>query len=154
MRGAVRYVVFLCASLALNGCGHDPFSPTEAVELAQARARWAGAGLTDYQFDIRVGCFCIHSRIIFTRLEVRAGAVVSATPLGEPHGGSEIPLSAWPTVADAFATIDAAAGGSDYRDIQASYDEVLGYPKRVNLQCEADILDCGLTYELENLQPR
>lgn len=151
MRSVRRYVLGLCGGIALHACGDGPFGPSETVELAHARARWAAAGLNDYRVDIRAACFCTEARLTFTRLELRGGAVVTGTPLGKPLGG-EVPLSAWPTVVDVFATIGTASGG-DYRDIEVRYDEVLGYPKRVSLRCETNVLDCGLTYELENLHP-
>jgi hypothetical protein len=45
----------------------------EERELAQAESRWDGAGLLDYQVEVRLGCFCEAALPVFTRLEVRAG---------------------------------------------------------------------------------
>ena len=47
----------------------------------------------------------------------------------------------------------AADNGDVYSAVETEYDPDLGYPKRVNLQCHPNILDCGLSYELRNLEP-
>ncbi|HWN18054.1 MAG TPA: DUF6174 domain-containing protein [Gemmatimonadales bacterium] len=136
----------------LVGCS-DPFGSGEERELERAQARWSAAGLQDYQVDVRLGCFCQASLPVFTRLTVQAGQVVAADPLTPTPGAEGIPPEAWPTVPGVFGLIESASHQSDYTEIEAQYDATLGYPTRVKLRCEEDVLDCGALYELQNLTP-
>jgi Family of unknown function (DUF6174) len=141
------------ASLSLLMACSDPFGSDEERELERAQGRWSAAALQDYQVDIRLGCFCQASLPVFTRLTVQAGQVVAADPLTPTPGGEGIPLEAWPTVPGVFGLIEGASHQSEYTEIEAQYDATLGYPTRVELRCEEDVLDCGALYELQNLTP-
>ncbi|MEA2724088.1 MAG: hypothetical protein QOH59_1859 [Gemmatimonadales bacterium] len=107
----------------------------------------------DYQVDVRLGCFCQASLPVFSRLTVLAGQVVAAEPLTPTPEAEGIPLDAWPTVPEVFALIESASNQSHYTEIEAQYDATLGYPTRLELRCEEDVLDCGALYELQNLTP-
>ena len=129
----------------------DAFDSGEERELEQAQARWNGAGLLDYQVEVRLGCFCQAALQGFSRLTVQAGQVVAADPLTPTPGAEDIPLDAWPTVPEVFELIEGASHQSNYTEIEAQYDRTLGYPTRLALRCKADVLDCGALYELQNL---
>jgi hypothetical protein len=152
MRGPARIGWVLLASLSVLVSCSDPFDSGEEKELEQARARWANAGLLDYQVEVRLSCFCQAALPVFSRLEVRAGQVVAAAPLA-PTPADDIPLDAWPTVPELFESIESASRQSVYTEIEAQYDSTLGYPTRLELRCKADVLDCGATYELQALTP-
>jgi hypothetical protein len=136
---------------ALLSCGNDPFSATEERQLVAARARWDTAALQDYQVEVRLGCFCEGAVPFFTRITVQGGQVVAAEPLGSSPGIENIPLSAWPTVPEVFGWVEGAADQSSYERIEVRFDSELGYPQRVELECQRDLLDCGAVYELQNL---
>jgi hypothetical protein len=148
-RAVIRGVLF--ASLVVLVSCSDAFDSGEERALEQARARWTSAGLLDYQVEVRLGCFCQAALPVFSRLDVRAGEVAAAEPLTPTTGPEDIPLDAWPTVPDVFELIESASHQSDYTEIEAQYDPTLGYPTRFELRCKADVLDCGATYELQNL---
>jgi Family of unknown function (DUF6174) len=86
MRGPARIGWVLLASLSVLLSCSDPFDSGEEKELEQARARWANAGLLDYQVEVRLSCFCQAALPVFSRLEVRAGQVVAAVPLAPTAG--------------------------------------------------------------------
>ena len=152
MRGPAGIGSVLLASLSVLVSCSDPFDSGEEKELEQAQARWADAGPFDYQVEVRLSCFCQAALPVFSRLEVRAGQVVAATPLA-PTPGDVIPLDAWPTVPEVFESIESASRQSVYTEIEAQYEPSLGYPTRLELRCKADVLDCGGTYELQNITP-
>jgi hypothetical protein len=138
---------------SLYGCGSGPFSAGDERALAEAQARWAAAGLVDYRVEVRTICFCVSALPVFTALDVRDGVVITAVPLESGHDDN-IPLTAWPTVAEAFDVIERAAqNDAVYTEVEVEYDAEMGYPRSVDLTCRPDILDCGLTYELRNLEP-
>jgi hypothetical protein len=152
MRAPAHLGWALLAGLSvLMGCS-DAFDSAEERELA-AQARWDDAGLLDYQVEVRLSCFCQAALPIFTRLHVRAGQVVATEPVAASPGSEEIPLEAWPTVPEVFELIESASHQSIYTEIEAQYDPTLGYPTSVELRCKAEVLDCGATYDLQNLAP-
>jgi hypothetical protein len=118
----------LCAVIA---CGSGPLGTGDKLALAEAEERWSAAGISDYRVEVRVSCFCIHAFPGFTALEVRDGQVVAARAVDPDPDVEDIPLDVWPTVPAAFETIERAA----------------------DLECHPNILDCGLSYELRNLEP-
>ena len=136
----------------MAGCS-DAFDSGEERELEQARTRWNGAGFQDYRVEVRLGCFCQAALQDFSRLTVQAGQVVAVDPLTPTPGAEDIPLDAWPTVPEVFELIESASRQSEYTEVEAQYDPILGYPTRLQLRCEADVLDCGALYELQNLSP-
>lgn len=150
-RRRVYGFVMLCA---VTACGSGPLGTGDKLALAEAEERWSAAGISDYRVEVRVGCFCIHALPGFTELEVRDGQVVAAQAVDPDPDVEGIPLDLWPTVPAAFETIERAADNGDvYSSVETEYDPDLGYPRRVNLQCHPNILDCGLSYELRNLEP-
>ncbi len=52
-----------------------------------------------------------------------------------------------------FTTIAEADRDDILEDVTATYDAVLGYPRTIALRCTPAVADCGITYELRNLQP-
>jgi hypothetical protein len=127
-RRRVYGLVMLCAVIA---CGSGPLGTGDKLALAEAEERWSAAGISDYRVEVRVSCFCIHAFPGFTALEVRDGQVVAARAVDPDPDVEDIPLDVWPTVPAAFETIERAA----------------------DLECHPNILDCGLSYELRNLEP-
>jgi hypothetical protein len=141
------------AALGVMVSCSDAFDSGEERELEQAQARWNGAGLQEYQVEVRLGCFCQAALPDISLLTVQAGQVVAVDPLVPTPGAEDIPLDAWPTVPDVFELIESASNQSDYTEVEAQYDPTLGYPTRLELRCETDVLDCGALYELQNLTP-
>ncbi len=143
-----RRIVYLVLALTAAGCS-DPFALVERQELSAARTRWERAGLSHYRMEVRVGCFCPEALPEFIVIEVRDGAVVAA----EVDPSFEIPLDAWPTVSEAFTTLERAAASDTYSAVEAEYDPELGYPTHLRLSCPPDHLDCGYSLHLRNLEP-
>jgi Family of unknown function (DUF6174) len=130
---------------AVSACSEGPFGARDGRDLAEATARWAGAGVGDYRVEVRTSCFCITAVAEFTELEVRDGQVVRARSLGSEPSNEEIPLDAWPTVAGAFELVENAARDDEvYSEIAVEYDPLLGYPRVVTLTCHPELVDCGL----------
>ena len=101
------------------------------TDIEAAKARWATAQLTDYGYT---WTFAGEDRTLSYKVN-RKGAAATVTP----QGGSPAPESiayAAPRIEDTFALIDAvlAQGGT----VKATYDDKLGYPKRVELVPHGD----------------
>src|SRR5512134_2578390 len=149
--------VALLTLTALSGCA-DPFSPGEALALAEAEARWQAARPSAYSFELRISCvLCSNSLQVFTTLEIRADTVAAATPIDPPAQLPTVPLREWLTVPQLFARLheiaNSANAGGRVEDVSASYDPHYGYPIRISVRCSGNITDCGELTEARNLQP-
>jgi hypothetical protein len=148
----MRTAALFALSLALAGCS-DSFGLGDTIALAAARHRWQEAGITEYQVDIRVTCFCLPSG--WYRIQVQDNQVVSAVSLPGPSLPPTPPLDAFSTVDEVFDQIQIQVQGGDGNAmlVDATYDDRLGYPHKVTVTCRERIPDCGVTYEIKNLDP-
>lgn len=98
----------------------DPI-PGGAEGLDEARARWEGSGIDDYETTYRDVCFCPETEVAVT---VRDGAVVDVAYTMDPGMGGE-PQGL--TVEDLFDEIQGAVD-EDAVEIRATYDTDTGRP--------------------------
>jgi hypothetical protein len=143
------------AILVLAGCNGDPTGVSH-FDLAVARDKWNRAGIEDYQVEFSFqGPF--NTPRGFTRLQVRQGQVVSAQ-ISDTLYQFTPPLDSWPTVPDVFDLIAVNLEhhpGSMEMAVDATFDENLGYPRRVTITCVPVIPDCGPSiYEFRKLKPQ
>lgn len=99
-------------------------------DIQSARARWATAQLTDYAYTWK---FDGAKDLVYK--VARKGGTDTVTPQGgTPAAGSV--SHATPSVEDTFALIEAVLdqGGT----VKATYDDQLGYPKRIELTPKGD----------------
>jgi len=141
--------------VALSACSlGGPLEPDERRDLDRARARWEARALKEYTFETRTFCFCDPAISIWTEVHVRNDTVTSATPLSAlPATYTAAPLVAWHTVPKLFDVVESSASSNFTRDIVATYDDELGYPRMIDVRCHDNIADCGVTYEARNLRP-
>ena len=97
-------------------------------EVAARREAWRAHGISDYQIEIAVGCFCpwpSHPAI----LEVRRGvAIALRDTTGKSMGKPREPWSRH-TVEDLFDAVEQSARRSDV--IEVAYDPEYGYPAMI-----------------------
>ena len=134
-----------------SGCGDGPLSPSQRLQLAEARARWADGGSGDYTVEGRISCFCPSHLLLWTRLTVRAGQIVAAEPVEPPPDGIEPSLLGWRTVEEAFGMIE-GFDSSVIRSVKLRFDSELGYPLEIRVTCHSNITDCGVVEEMRNLR--
>lgn len=127
----------------------EPNAPATSAEgpeaLAEARARWADAGLSAYRYQIEYACFCPPEAMGPFTVTVRGGVV-------EPSGQTAPPGGALPTVEDLFARIEGAfAEGADAVDV--TYDAARGYPLSIYIDYEQLMADEEFRATLSGLEP-
>jgi len=148
-RASLLGAILLC--LTLPGCTTSPDDPGD--DLVTNRRHWQSQRLSDYQVQFRMSCFCLPDAIAPVVLQVRGGAIVSATRVAD---GVAVPPSSWRgryyTVDQAFALIaDAQAQGA--AEVRVSYDPLLRYPTRVFIDPSAGIADDEQFFEMSGLAP-
>jgi hypothetical protein len=148
----LRLAVLLTAVVltgATAGCD-DPVSPA-VTDLARAMDRWEAHGPRDYSFDYQVKCFCsLDTRPL--RIEVRDGEVVRALPAGSEEVLDDgAALDGIPTIDDLFKWILDAIE-HEAAQIDATYDEQLGYPHDVFIDRIKQAIDDEFSFEVTNFQ--
>ena len=139
-----------CSSESDGGTG--PNQVSRQVKLTAARARWEGAGIDDYVWTVRRGCFC---HVDFNRpalIRVENGIKTSVTDI---QTGEPVDESSWqfyPTVEELFGVIQAAIDRGAYQ-LDTSYHSGLGYPHEVYIDQARQMVDEEQTYEGSGLQP-
>jgi hypothetical protein len=121
--------------LVVSGC----CSGGDVLSLAEARARWAAAGLQDYEYTFSLQCFCVPDYVQPVRIVVREGQVVSRTYASGGQAPDQ-PFAQYDTVEKLFARIEQAFLSGAAR-IHAEYDPVLGYPRNFYIDQSEMIAD-------------
>ena len=155
MTGA-RSLPALALPLLLAACGQasppvggstSPTATTTAFALqgedAVAYQRWLDAGIADYRFSVQAQCFC--PQVDPAVVTVRDGAVVSVEPSGS---------FVWPevmvAVPDLFVSIDDAR--DKYDEVDVTYDEQLGYPRRIFEDRIGNAIDDEVTFVVSDFE--
>jgi hypothetical protein len=114
------------------------------ADLAAARLRWAREGPADYTMTVARSCECapestgpvvvtVRNGVVASRRYVRTGMAVAA---------SYEPL--FPAVEGLFARIDSASRQGVHA-LRVDYHPTLGYPTRISIDVNAQMVDDELT---------
>lgn len=145
-------VAILAAAVAAAGCSDDPLGPEEDAFRA-ARATWQASGLSAYEFDYRLQCFCGPPAIRPVTIEVQGGAV-TAVRFRDEEGGeaTEQERALFPTIDELFERIERTLEQNPVQFL-AEYDEELGYPTFVSADIALNIADEEFVFRVTRLEP-
>ncbi|KAG7342117.1 hypothetical protein IV203_007212 [Nitzschia inconspicua] len=96
-------------------------------ELDRNKALWTKTSTENYDYTLRLSCFCIPSATLPKRIEVRKGVIETIIDL---ETGMESENFFFSTLQDQFKEIQDAIRDR-WNIISTSYDDTLGYPARV-----------------------
>jgi len=132
MRPRPRLAAMLLLPALLAAC-RDPTGA--GGDVSRHRARWAAHAIASYQYDYELAGFFINFAGRRVRVEVRDGAVRSATDVAT---GRPMPqeLATWPTVDRLFDTAERAAAAGSLRAVR--YDPTYDYPTLLELDGPPD----------------
>ena len=109
---------------------------SDRAALAEARARWATADVSDYAFTYQESCFCPPEFSGPFRITVENGRVDSVTR----NGRAATEQRTYPTI-DALFDVIEDAFDRDAETVQVSYDADLGLPVNAYIDYEAAMAD-------------
>jgi hypothetical protein len=141
--------------IALPACGGSsgPLDPGEQREISRARTRWESRHPAEYTYESRFICFCDPATAVWTEVHVRGDSVIAVRAVDSlPSGASATFPYQWLTVARLFSYIESAARDDVTRDVVATFDGELGYPRSIEVRCVPEVLDCGITILARNLR--
>jgi hypothetical protein len=140
----VRSAAFLLWALAACSDGTGPTDATTA--LALNRAKWFGAGISDYQYTIERGCECVPESVGPVVIEVRANAVQDRRYL------SGIPVD--PQFAELFTAVPGLfdlieqAIRQPAAGLAVRYNPNFGYPESIQIDWVAGVVDDEVSYSI------
>jgi len=129
--------------------------------LADARARWAAAGIRDYRLDLRWFCFCAHRTSV--QITVRDGRPAGVTPApstgpsgsvpGSASAAGAVPAGTPTSVEELFDVVAAARARADR--VEVTYDVGTGVPLQTSVDEHENVTDDeeSLTVTLTRLPP-
>ncbi len=132
----------------LSGIIMDPFERVPLQEemdaLAQARARWAAAGVRNYDFTFRTVCFCDDRP---RQVSVRDGVVTQVLDQeGQPLG-----LDGIVPIASLFDLVDDVLVNAFSVDVQ--YEPETGFPRFIEVDFVENAVDDEVNYQVLDLRP-
>ncbi len=120
------------------------------AEAAEARARWDEAGITDYEFDLDVSCFCtIAGRF---HVVVEDGEPVEVTSESGPVDITGFDFLEF-TIDGVFDLFTEWGGDSSPDQVVAAFDPELGYPLDVRIDHILEAIDDELSVAVTGLIP-
>lgn len=161
MRRVVR-AALLGALLAVGhgACGGGPAAPSQAITrddrpatraaFEQARGRWVGLGIEDYEYAFQRFCFCAPPYTDPVRIQVTGGQVAHVV---SDRTSDTLSPGDFPSVDGLFALLEEALDSGAY-DVQASYDPALGYPTSLYIDRDTRIADEELAVQAGGLRRR
>jgi hypothetical protein len=137
---------------AMAGCG-SILGLGDEHELEAAEARWAREGPPSYSFVFQRGCFCGGETTGAVRIVVENRVVVSRVYV---ETGQAVPAqweNLFPAMEGVFQIVhDALRRGAD--QIDAEYDDRLGYPTIVAIDYVKNAIDDELELRVRELDER
>ncbi|MBN9399871.1 MAG: hypothetical protein J0I17_06815 ['Candidatus Kapabacteria' thiocyanatum] len=130
------------------GCKEQP-TGTAPTTLTEAKERWASSGITDYELDRRVVCYCIGAEdTVRCRIERDSAVSIINLTTGE---AVEIKRRTPATVQDLFDIVEKAQ--DEAHMLNVTYDATYGYPREINIDWSNTIADDEIFYHTIRLQP-
>ena len=141
----LRIFLITLALILFSGC--SLFSSSDGSELDEAQARWARAGITDYNYKLTVSCFCGETGTF--DVEVRNGVVVNTTSSSGVHfSGGE---SVGKTMDDLFGVL-AQAYAQNADQVLVEYTALLGYPTSISIDYLREVTDDEIFYGVDSFE--
>ena len=146
-----RRAAWLAMGLGLGvGCGEGAVTPQ--LELAAAQSRWHAAGITNYDFDLQVACFCVATTFGSVTISVRNGQPTGIVSTDSGTVVDTLYFKGYLTVDRLFATLDQILGAKPAA-FTADYDPGLGFPTEVSIDGNARVPDDELGLRILALRP-
>jgi hypothetical protein len=126
-----------------------------AQDLVASRARWAEAGISDYEYSYQRVCECHPEQPADTIVTVRDGKV-AAVRYARKDYVEDISLASdrlgwFRTIDDLFTLLDTATARE--AEIRVSFDPRYGYPAAVHIDYVADLVGDEVDLRVTRFEP-
>ncbi len=154
MRWIVTYRRLIFVTPLLAGCViFESRSTNLLADLADNRALWEAAGLTDYTMQFQRQClFCPVELITPVELTVRDDVIEAVFDLELQEPRTEWPDGAYLTVTELFDSVQDAID-QEAAEIKIRYDGTLGYPAEINIDFNRRFVDDDIDLLVQDVTP-
>lgn len=147
----MKISILIALALILAACSAG------GSDLSRNQQKWEDGNISDYRFQLTIGCFCPYRDIMPLTVEVRGGEIVSITGVD----GVTIPatnpdyefFSRFATIDKIFSELEAATGNAEAGDVVVTYDPTLGYPVEANIDYIELAIDDELSVSVSGFEP-
>lgn len=121
------------------------------LEIRRHRALWQNQGIKDYQFVLRMGCFCPAEYTNPVRITIRNGHIVDAvyTELNEPIPAQR--RAQLPTLDELFDVAEDYAYSAD--SVTLHFDASYGFLSSLSVDQIKNAIDDELGYSMSEFAP-
>ncbi len=137
----------LLALRLFSGCSMAEDKDRDA--LNQNQARWEQQHLSDYQYQLRVSCFCPYYGTVTVTVRADTISSVEAPEVEPPVLPQD--LNFFKTIDGLFEVVDEAIEEADQFSVQ--YDPQMGHPTKIDIDYLIDAVDDEVVYTAANVQP-
>ena len=148
----MKRLLLIVIALILAGCA-AAFALGSQSELEQNQEKWQDAAISDYRYQLSIGCFCVFTQDMPLIIEVRDGKVVSMEyQNGNPIDSSLLELfERYATIDRVFGEVKAGLNGAA-DEVIAKYDLTYGFPTEVTIDVQKQATDDELYLTLSNFE--
>lgn len=147
----MKISILIALALILAACSAG------GSDLSRNQQKWEDGNISDYRFQLTIGCFCPYRDIMPLTVEVRGGEIVSITGVD----GVTIPatnpdyefFSRFATIDKIFSELEAATGNAEAGDVVVTYDPTLGYPVEASIDYIELAIDDELSVSVSGFEP-
>ncbi|MBK9927519.1 MAG: hypothetical protein IPP66_19795 [Anaerolineales bacterium] len=126
----MKKIILLLLALVLSACS------VSGTELSRNQSKWQDANITNYRFQLSVGCFCAFRSQMPVTVEVKNGEVVSITDvngavISETDPNREF-IAKYATIDRLFSELESdSVQKADH--LTVTYDSTYGFPSEINI---------------------
>lgn len=137
--------------LGLAACSTSFFEGSQ-TSLAEANARWKGAGISSYDFDFQRTCFCAGPLTRGVTISVRSDTFVAIVYTDSGTVADSAEFRDFLTIDRIFAYLHRTlnAGPASFT---TAYHEAFGFPALAVIDFDSEVEDDGLTIRINAFRP-
>jgi hypothetical protein len=137
--------------LLLPGCGLVKSGPQRDLDVN--RAKWEQANIKNYEYHLRVNCFCPPNVTFPVIIKVQNGVNVSAEYAQEPREITNEFFKPLDTIDELFDIVQKSIH-DEVDSLVVEYDSTYGYPKSITIDRITNAIDDEIAYFVEVFIPR
>lgn len=144
----MKKIILFVLAIILSACAG-------VSDYDQNLAKWQGADISHYRFQLFIGCFCPFGEDMPLTIEVKDGEVVSMNRFdGSPVESTDPSFEVY----NAYSTIDrifvelAAEQNGDADEVLVEYDTQYGFPANVAIDNIKEAIDDEFSFQVSNFE--
>jgi hypothetical protein len=140
-------LLFICA---FSGCGLVKTGPQRDLDVALSK--WEQSNIKNYEYQLRVNCFCPPNVTFPVIMKVSNGVNVSAEYAQEPKEITNDYFKQYDTIDKLFDVVQKSVDDK-VASLIVEYDATYGYPRSITIDRIKDAIDDEIAFFVEAFIP-